>query len=60
MDGKVNILLVDYKPEKLLALEAVLEDLQQNVVRAYSGERRYETLSNHFSLAGLAGAGRLL
>src|SRR5947209_20298239 len=37
MHGKVNILLVDDKPEKLLALEAVLEDLGQNIVRAYSG-----------------------
>src|SRR5438477_12608235 len=36
-DGKVSVLLVDDKPEKLLALEAVLEDLQQNIVRAYSG-----------------------
>jgi len=37
MDGKVNILLVDDRPDKLLALEAVLEDLGQNIVRAYSG-----------------------
>src|SRR3954454_1900070 len=36
-DGKVSILLVDDRPEKLLALEAVLEDLGQNIVRAYSG-----------------------
>jgi response regulator RpfG family c-di-GMP phosphodiesterase len=36
-DGKVNILLVDDKPEKLLALEAVLEELGQNIIRAYSG-----------------------
>src|SRR5688572_3907547 len=36
-DGKVNILLVDDRPEKLLAIEAVLEDLRQNIVRAYSG-----------------------
>src|SRR5437868_8762154 len=32
-----KILLVDDKPEKLLALEAVLEDLGQEIVRAYSG-----------------------
>src|SRR3982750_4816417 len=38
MDGeKVSILLVDDRPEKLLALEAVLEDLNQHIVRAYSG-----------------------
>ncbi|MGH7215361.1 MAG: response regulator, partial [Tepidisphaeraceae bacterium] len=36
-DGKVNILLVDDRPEKLLALEAILEDLGQSIVRAYSG-----------------------
>lgn len=36
-EGKVNILVVDDRPEKLLALEAVLEDLGQRVVRAYSG-----------------------
>ena len=35
--GKVNVLLVDDRPDKLLALEAVLEDLGQNIVRAYSG-----------------------
>src|SRR5829696_9534547 len=36
-DGKVSILLVDDRPEKLLSLEAVLEDLGQTIVRAYSG-----------------------
>src|SRR5438045_5548324 len=45
-DGKVNVLLVDDKPEKLLALEAVLEDLQQNVVRAYSGREALRCLLN--------------
>ena len=39
-NGKVNILLVDDKPEKLLALEAVLEELHQNVVRAGMSRRR--------------------
>src|SRR6266705_567462 len=43
-DGKVNILLVDDRPEKLLALEAVLEDLHQNVVRAYSGREALRAL----------------
>ena len=32
-----SILIVDDRPEKLLALEAVLEELDQEVVRAYSG-----------------------
>src|SRR5689334_24800147 len=45
-DGKVNILLVDDKPEKLLALEAVLEDLGQNIVRAYSGREALRCLLN--------------
>ncbi|HVT88917.1 MAG TPA: response regulator [Tepidisphaeraceae bacterium] len=37
-DSKVNILLVDDRPEKLLALQALLEDLQQNIVLAHSGQ----------------------
>jgi signal transduction histidine kinase/DNA-binding response OmpR family regulator len=36
-DGKVNILLVDDKPQQLLALETILEEPRQNIVRAYSG-----------------------
>src|SRR5687767_15373760 len=36
-EGKVNILLVDDNPDKPLALEAVLEDLGQNLVQAHSG-----------------------
>lgn len=37
-DGKVNILLVDDRPDKLLALEAVLSDLGQNLYKARSGK----------------------
>src|SRR5918992_2722857 len=36
-DSKARILIVDDRPEKLLALEAVLEDLGESIVRAYSG-----------------------
>src|ERR1041385_6929079 len=44
MDGKVNILIVDDKPDKVLALEAVLEELGQNIVRAYSGREALRAL----------------
>src|SRR5688572_5642774 len=36
-EKKVSILLVDDRPDKLLALESVLDDLGQNLVRAHSG-----------------------
>src|SRR3954452_25471845 len=45
-DGKVNILIVDDKPDKILALEAVLEDLRQNIVRAYSGREALRCILN--------------
>src|SRR5438132_3081820 len=45
-DGKVNILIVDDKPEKVLALEATLEELGQNIVRAYSGRDALRCLLN--------------
>ena len=38
MSEKVDILLVDDRPENLLALEAILEPLGENLVRATSGD----------------------
>src|SRR5947199_2774379 len=41
---KVNILLVDDRDDKLLALEAVLSKLEQNLVRARSGKEALRQL----------------
>ena len=43
-DVKANILLVDDRPDKLLALEAILESLGQNLVRAFSGKEALRRL----------------
>src|SRR5262249_41146656 len=37
-DSKVSILLVDDRADKLLAVEAILAPLEQNVVKARSGK----------------------
>lgn len=45
-ESKVNVLLVDDYPENLLALEAILERLGQNLVRANSGAQALRCLLN--------------
>ncbi|QBP42639.1 two-component system response regulator [Paenisporosarcina antarctica] len=48
---KVNVLLVDDLPENLLALEAVLGDMNYNLIRAYSGEESLKCLlKNEFAV----------
>src|SRR6476660_5248172 len=50
-DPNVSILIVDDRPEKLLALEAVLEDLGETIVRAYSGrEALRQVLTQEFAV----------
>jgi PAS domain S-box-containing protein len=47
----VNVLLVDDQPANLLALEAILEDLGHNLVRARSGEEALQRLlADEFAL----------
>ena len=36
-EDRINILIVDDLPEKLLVLESILEELGENVVKASSG-----------------------
>ncbi len=46
-ETKANILLVDDRPENLLALEAILEGLGQNLITASSGEEALKVLLKH-------------
>ena len=50
-DDRVNILLVDDRPDKLMALETVLASLGQNLVLAHSGtEALRHLLQQEFAL----------
>ena len=46
-DDKISILIVDDAPDKLLALETVLTDLDQNVITANSGTEALRQLLRH-------------
>ena len=46
-DDRVNILLVDDQPANLLALESILADMGQNLVKAESGRAALKALLDH-------------
>jgi signal transduction histidine kinase len=46
-DSGVKLLLVDDRPENLLALQAILEPLGQNLVLAHSGEEALKCVLQH-------------
>ncbi|MDQ3081606.1 MAG: ATP-binding protein [Gemmatimonadota bacterium] len=46
-DRRVNLLLVDDRPENLLALEAILEPLGQTLMSAQSGEEALKCVLQH-------------
>ena len=51
VEEKINILIVDDLPEKLLVLESILEDLGENVIKANSGAEALRlVLANDFAV----------
>lgn len=48
---KVNILMVDDQPSKLLSYEAILEELGENLIQATSGREALEKLLKHNDFA---------
>ena len=49
-DERVNILLVDDQPNNLLALESILAEMGQNLVRADSGRAALRALLDQASV----------
>ena len=47
IEGRVNILLVDDQPANLVALEAMLQGLGQNLIKAQSGREALKWLLTH-------------
>ena len=51
LNSKVNILLVDDRKDKLLALSAILTPLGQNIIEAHSGKEALRLLlKNEFAV----------
>jgi len=46
-DDKVNILIVDDLPDKLLVLESILEELGENIIKARSGTEALRLVLEH-------------
>jgi CheY-like chemotaxis protein len=46
-EDRANILIVDDRPDKLLVLETILQDLGQNLVVAHSGEEALKRVLEH-------------
>ena len=46
-EDRANILIVDDRPDKLLVLETILQDLEQNVVVAQSGDEALKRVLEH-------------